>query len=124
MNSIAIPPTGGGQIGNLWVKDRQHRGWPLKPYRRAIAGLSAFACLLMLLPAQAIAQVDPNSFGPVAFYSSGNVNTVSVAVGDLDNDGFPDLVTVSQCYSNSPLDCHAGISVLINNSDGTFKPAV
>jgi hypothetical protein len=57
-------------------------------------------------------------------YRSGNVNTVSAAVGDLNGDGYPDLVTASQCYSNPPLDCHAGVSVMINNGDGTFKPAV
>jgi hypothetical protein len=79
--------------------------------------------LLMLVPATASAQVGPTSFGPVAFYGSGNFNTISVAAGDLNNDGFPDLVAVSQCYSSNPLDCHTGISVLINNGDGTFKPA-
>jgi len=89
------------------------------------AKLSALASLLLLVPAQAIAQVDPSSFGPPAFYASGNLNTARVAVGDLNGDGSPDLVTVSQCFSSGPPpDCHTGVSVLINNGDGTFKAAV
>jgi hypothetical protein len=88
------------------------------------ARLSALACLLLIVPAQAIAQVDPSSFGPPAFYASNAENTVFVAVGDLNGDGAPDLATASNCYSASPLDCHTTISVMINNGDGTFKAAV
>src|SRR5262249_26966138 len=40
----------------------------------------------------------------------------SVAVGDFNGDGIPDLLTV-----NSTVDNHGSISVLFGNGDGTFQ---
>jgi hypothetical protein len=43
----------------------------------------------------------------------------SVAIGDLNRDGKPDLATGNGCSCTS-----AGISVLANRGDGTFRPRV
>lgn len=55
-------------------------------------------------------------FLPPTAYDSGGQFAVSVAVGDLDRDGHPDLVTANELSSN--------VSVLLNEGDGTFRPGV
>jgi uncharacterized protein (TIGR03437 family) len=46
--------------------------------------------------------------------------TTSIAAVDLDGDGIPDLLTLSQVNSAIP----QGLYSLLNNGDGTFQPAV
>ena len=53
------------------------------------------------------------TFGAPTYYQAGFYQT-SVAVGDLNGDGKPDIVTTN--YNNGT------ISVLFNNGDGTFGP--
>jgi hypothetical protein len=54
-------------------------------------------------------------------YSSGGLYALSVAVGDFNGDGKPDLAVVNQCPLNN---CDAGdVSVLLGNGDGTFQAA-
>ncbi len=52
-------------------------------------------------------------------YSAWSVG--SVAVADLNGDGYPDLVASNYCQGAG---CTSGVSVLLNNGDGTFQPAV
>jgi hypothetical protein len=91
--------------------------------RHLIANLLFFVafCSVMLWPPEAAAQLNSSSFSPVVSYPTGGYPGQGIAVGDVNNDGFPDLVVVNKCFSNIPLDCHAGIGVLINNGDGTFQ---
>jgi Bacterial Ig-like domain (group 3)/FG-GAP-like repeat/FG-GAP repeat len=65
------------------------------------------------------------SFLPAANYSDGESapgEPESVAVGDFNGDGHPDIVVSIQCADTA---CSTGsLGVLINNGDGTFQPAV
>src|SRR6185312_8008088 len=54
-------------------------------------------------------------FSPVVAYDAGGVNTDSIAIGDLDGNGKPDLIVVNPSGT---------VGVLLANGDGTFKPAV
>lgn len=53
------------------------------------------------------------TFQTVATYRSGGSYSASVVIGDLNGDGFPDLVVIN-----------GGVGVLLNNGDGTFRAAV
>ena len=62
-------------------------------------------------------QVPPN-------YASGGYDADSVAVGDLNRDGKPDLVVANLCQGNTCGRGNSGyVSVLLGNGDGTFQPA-
>jgi hypothetical protein len=51
-------------------------------------------------------------------YDSGGLETGGLAVGDVNMDGFPDLILVSNCQLQT---CAGGTStLLLNNGDGTF----
>src|SRR5277367_624800 len=65
---------------------------------------------------------NPNGHGIFfnpATYGSGGVYADSVAVGDFNGDGKPDLVVANQCPQSN---CNAGaVTVLLGNGDGTFQ---
>jgi len=55
-------------------------------------------------------------------YDSGGINAVSVAIGDLNGDGHPDLVVSNYCFvSGGSCTGYSGVSVLLGNGDGTFQ---
>src|SRR5262245_16657558 len=90
--------------------------------RRFIAGLLFFISFssVILRPLEATAQLDANSFTGPTWYGAGANNTYSVAVADLNNDGFPDLVSSAQRFMDGT-DNHTGVFVFMNNGDGTFN---
>ena len=57
-------------------------------------------------------------FLPATTYGSGGDEPLSIAVGDVNGDGKPDLVLANICA------CDLGVAVLIANGDGTFRTAV
>lgn len=63
------------------------------------------------------------TFQAAASYISGGIAASSVAIGDVNGDGHPDLVIANECLTGS--NCNSGVvSVLLGNGDGTFQPAV
>ncbi|HUO59630.1 MAG TPA: FG-GAP-like repeat-containing protein [Candidatus Acidoferrales bacterium] len=81
----------------------------------------ALLAIGLALGASACAQ---DIFQPAQTYDSGGQESRAVAVGDLNHDGYPDIVVASECAVAGP--CHTPgalpeLSVLLNNGDGTFK---
>jgi hypothetical protein len=62
------------------------------------------------------------TFQSAVVFSSGGLDSYSVAVADLRGDGTLDLVVTNTCLN---AECTNGsIGVLLGNGDGTFQPAV
>ncbi len=59
-------------------------------------------------------------------YSSGGYGLVSVAIGDVNGDGRPDLVVSNFCQNDncSTIDGPGDVSVLLGNGGGTFQAPV
>ncbi|MGB9232931.1 MAG: VCBS repeat-containing protein, partial [Terriglobales bacterium] len=63
------------------------------------------------------------TFQAAVSYSSGGYAADSIAVADVNGDGYPDVLVTNRCASSS---CTNGgsIGVLLGNGDGTFQAAV
>src|SRR5262245_25653598 len=92
--------------------------------RRVVAGLvfAIASCVVTLWAREITAQLNSNSFAPPAWYNAGANQTWAVTAGDLNNDGFADVVVTSHCYS--ALSCNTGIGVFLNDGSGGLLPGV
>jgi hypothetical protein len=62
------------------------------------------------------------TFETAVSYGSSGLYPYSLAIGDVNGDGKPDLIAANECADNN---CTNGsISVLLGNGDGTFQTAV
>jgi hypothetical protein len=68
---------------------------------------------------------DGSFQGPVTYASAG-YGAWSIAVADVNADGKPDLLVANNCTGNvtSCTNSKGAVSVLLNNGNGTFQPAV
>src|ERR1700690_3702756 len=68
------------------------------------------------------------TLGKLTIYDSAGALADSVAVGDLNGDGIPDLVVANACQDVSKYfvctNSTVEISVLLGNGNGTFQPSV
>lgn len=67
------------------------------------------------------------TFQPAVVYQSGGLIALSVAIGDINGDGHPDLVVADDCQYYSGCTgptVPGGVSILLGNGDGTFRPPV
>ena len=65
------------------------------------------------------------TFQSAVSYAAGGWSPVSIAVGDVNGDGYPDVAVASMCFYDdcSPVKIGA-VSVLLGNGDGGFQPGV
>jgi hypothetical protein len=60
---------------------------------------------------------------PVVVYDTGGWATETLAIGDLNRDGKPDVLVTSLCKTSCPSGSTTIITVLLNNGDGTLRSA-
>jgi hypothetical protein len=63
------------------------------------------------------------TFKPEVSYGTGGQQALAVTIADVNGDHKPDLIVADGCMSLSSCGT-GGVSVLLGNGDGTFKPAV
>lgn len=89
--------------------------------------LSRYSLLLLLLSSTVLfgqSGPSPLNFLPAVDYVSGGYAGTTVAVGDVNGDGKPDVVLIDRCINSECYLAGSLASVFLGNGDGTFKPAM
>ncbi len=110
--------TGGGEVTSVAVADVNGDGTPDL--------LVTNWCVFCANTVGVLLGNGDGSFQGPATYGSGGYYAWSIAVADVNTDGKPDLLVANQC-TGSVISCtnsKGAVSVLLNNGNGTFKPAV
>jgi hypothetical protein len=64
------------------------------------------------------------TFKPALNYASNGQAAHSVAIGDVNGDGKPDIVVADSCATGDFYCTSGTVGVLLGNGDGTFRPVV
>ncbi len=64
------------------------------------------------------------TFQTAETYDSGGYGGNSIAVGDVNGDGIPDLIVANECVGYGNCANGGEVSILLGNGNGTFQPAV
>lgn len=78
-------------------------------------GKPAFLFWIFIFLSSSLLASNPPRFAPAKQYTAGS-DTTQVAIGDLNNDGHPDIVAIDKTDKT--------VSVLLNQGDGTMLAAV
>src|SRR5215216_5309128 len=92
--------------------DRGFEGWSSRQCPRGCAVLMACVVVALMVGVATLSAASGASFTDAQSYATEN-NPVSVAIGDLNGDGKPDLATANEAAGN--------VSVLLNAGGGSFE---
>jgi FG-GAP repeat protein len=91
---------------------------------RLVTGLSTVTMLVASGEAQFSAQAQATAsalrLATVNPNFSGALDATAVATGDVNGDGFQDVVVVNGC-GNDLFVCHGSVGILLGNGDGTLQ---
>ena len=63
------------------------------------------------------------TFQPAVTYDSGGDAATAIVVADVNGDGKADLIVANECQTYGDCPSGGGVSVLLGNGDGAFRPA-
>jgi Bacterial Ig-like domain (group 3)/FG-GAP-like repeat len=106
--SVAIADVNGDGYPDLIVANQAERGG---------GGVNGVVAVLL--------SDGHGSFRAPVSYSAGGILSDSVAVGDFNGDGHPDIVVANKCQTDENCNTATGVlGVLLNNGDGRFAAPV
>ncbi len=107
--------SGGTSAGSVYVVDVNGDGFPDIVVANAGGGSNGDGSVSVLMG------VGDGTFLPAVTYDSGGVGATSVAVTDVNGDGFPDILVGNNCFGlNNCPNQQGGAAVLLNNGSGVF----
>jgi VCBS repeat protein/Big-like domain-containing protein len=107
--------SGGSSADSVFVVDMNGDGFPDIVVANQGGGSNGDGSVSVLFG------VGDGTFQPAVTYDSGGVQATSVAVADVNGDGFPDILVGNNCFGlNNCPNQQGGAAVLLNNGSGVF----